>query len=72
MSAIRCRKKIEKLRAGLQLLDAQDRAPNKHTFFVDTDREVREFDPAKRLDTHPALLGMTSNRPKVIYSLSSA
>jgi len=59
------KKKIEKLRAGLQLLDSQDRAPNKHTFFVDTDREVREFDPAKRLDTHPSLLGMTSNRPKL-------
>ena len=60
-----CRKKIEKLRAGLQLLDSQDRTPNKHTFFVDTDREVKNFDLAKQLDTHPSLLGRTSNRLKV-------
>lgn len=59
------RKKIEKLRAGLQLLDSQDRTPNKHTFFVDTDREVKNFDPAKQLDTHPSLLGRTSNRLKM-------
>ena len=56
------RKKIEKLRATLQLLDAEDKEPNTHTFFVDSDREVKSFDPAQRLDTHPALLGRSYNR----------
>jgi len=59
------RKKIEKLRAGLQLLDAEDKAANTHTFFVDSDEQVRTFDPAKRLDTHPALLGRSYNRLKL-------
>jgi len=59
------RKKIEKLRAGLQLLDATDKAPNKHTFFVDSDSQVKNFDLAKELDTHPALLGRSYNRLKL-------
>merc|ERR1719204_2876629 len=59
------RKKIEKLRASLQLLDAEDRAPNKHTFFVDGEKEVKNFDLAKHLDTHPSLLARSSNRLKL-------
>jgi len=59
------RKKIEKLRASLQLLDAEDRAPNKHTFFVDSEKEVKNFDLAKHLDTHPSLLARSSNRLKL-------
>ena len=55
-------KKIEKLKASLHLLDAQDKPANTHTFFVDSDREKREFDVAKKLDTHPALLDRTYNR----------
>jgi len=59
------RKKIEKLRAGLQLLDEPNRAENKHTFFVDSESQVKAFDPATHLDTHPDLLARTSNRLKM-------
>ena len=70
-SIVCCRKKIEKLRASLQLLDAEDRAPNKHTFFVDSEKDVRNFDLAKHLDTHPSLLARSSNRLKVRVIQSS-
>jgi len=60
------RKKIERLQAGLHLLDESDRTePNKHTFFVDSQSEVTNFDLAKQLDTHPSLLAKTSNRIKM-------
>ena len=36
-----------------------------HTFFVDSDREKREFDLAKRLGTHPGLVGRAYNRPRL-------
>ena len=55
--------KIERLKSGLHLLDSS--ASNKHTFFVDSDREKREFDLAKRLGTHPGLVGRTYNRPRL-------
>ena len=55
-------KKIEKLKASLHLLDSSDKPANTHTFFVDSEREKREFDVAKKLDTHPALLDRTYNR----------
>lgn len=41
-----------------------DSTPNTHTFFVD-EGEEKEFDLAERLDTHPALLGRKSNRPRM-------
>ena len=37
----------------------------RHTFFVDSDREKREFDLAKRLGTHAGLVGRTYNRPRL-------
>lgn len=66
-------KKIERLRASLHLIDSpssfEDRpsshTKNTHTFFVDDEKEVASFDLAKHLDTHPSLLGRTSNRPKM-------
>lgn len=57
-------RKIEKLKSGLHMLDdSADKPKNKHTFFVDSKREVSTFDPAKRLNTHPKLLDRTYNRP---------
>ncbi|XP_030850729.1 probable U3 small nucleolar RNA-associated protein 11 [Strongylocentrotus purpuratus] len=57
-------KKIEKLKSSLHMLeDTEEKPKNKHTFFVDTVREANEFDPAKHLNTHPALLHRTHNRP---------
>jgi U3 small nucleolar RNA-associated protein 11 len=57
------RRKIEKLKSTLQLLDPQMRPPNTHTLFVDSDIEKRQLDIAERLDTDPAVLGRAVNRP---------
>ena len=59
------KKKIERLKASLHLLDTESKPANKHTFFVDSEKEKRHFDVAKMLDTHPELLGRTFNRPKL-------
>ncbi|XP_041352576.1 probable U3 small nucleolar RNA-associated protein 11 [Gigantopelta aegis] len=56
-------RKIEKLKSTLHLIDAEDKPKNKHTIFVDSEKEVKEFDPAKYFDTHPALLSRSYNRP---------
>lgn len=48
----------------LHMTDIAESTKNTHTFFVDED-EVKNFDLAKRLDTHPALLGRKSNRPRL-------
>jgi len=58
------RKKIEKLKSSLHLIDAETGAQRKHTFFVD--KKVKNFDVAKHLDTHPLLLlGRPSNRVRM-------
>lgn len=41
-----------------------DRPRRTHTFFVDTEEELKRFDPAAALDTHPALLDRVHNRPR--------
>lgn len=41
-----------------------DSTPNTHIFFVD-EGEEKNFDIAKRLDTHPALINRKSNRPRL-------
>ncbi|KAJ8289535.1 hypothetical protein GJAV_G00002410 [Gymnothorax javanicus] len=56
-------KKIERLKAELHLLDADGKQKNKHTFFVDTKKEVREFNLARHLNTAPELLDRVYNRP---------
>lgn len=57
-------KKIDKLHSQLHLLDASNNTKNKHTFFVDKE-EAKNFDIAKKLDTHPALLDRKINRPRL-------
>ena len=61
------KRKIERLQATLHMLDQPgDTGPkNKHTFFVDSKKEKREFDLAQRLGTHPDLVGRTYNRPRL-------
>jgi len=54
-------KKIEKLKKSLHLIDTKK--PNKHTIFVDSDKEAESFDVAKFFDTHPAFLDRAYNRP---------
>ncbi|XP_039596127.1 probable U3 small nucleolar RNA-associated protein 11 [Polypterus senegalus] len=58
-------KKIEKLKAELHLLDADGKQKNKHTFFLNTKKEVAEFDLAKHLNTAPELLDRVYNRPTI-------
>jgi Utp11 protein len=57
--------KIKRLQAELHMTDVANRIPNKHTFFVDNDEDAANFDVATRLDTHPALLGRRTNRPRL-------
>lgn len=57
-------KKIDKQQGQLHMIDAVNRIPNQHVFFVDNDNELKNFDVAKKLDTHPALLSRR-NRPKL-------
>merc|ERR1711990_1311234 len=64
------RKKIEKLKSSLHMIDADTTAPRKHTFFVD--KKVKDFDVAKHLDTHPLLLGRPSNRVRMADLISSS
>jgi len=56
------RKKIEKLKATIHLLDTEEVPKNTHIIFVDTEKDVRKANPAKMLDTHPSLLNRTFNR----------
>ncbi|XP_034553678.1 probable U3 small nucleolar RNA-associated protein 11 [Notolabrus celidotus] len=56
-------KKIERLKGELHLLDADSKQKNKHTFFVDTKKEVVSFDLANHLNTAPELLDRVYNRP---------
>ncbi|XP_033214429.1 probable U3 small nucleolar RNA-associated protein 11 [Belonocnema kinseyi] len=58
-------KKIEKLQSQLHLIDAANETKNKHIFFVEDETEVKNFDLAKKLDTHPALLSRRTNRPRI-------
>ncbi|XP_054257598.1 probable U3 small nucleolar RNA-associated protein 11 [Macrosteles quadrilineatus] len=55
-------KKIDKLQSQLHLIDEANTVKNSHVFFVDSENEVKEFDLAKRLDTHPDLIPRRTNR----------
>lgn len=57
--------KIKRLQAHLHMTDVADRTKNKHIFFVDNEQEMKNFDLAKRLNTHPALLNRKSNRLRI-------
>lgn len=56
-------KKIERLKGELHLLDADSKQRNKHTFFVDSKKEVQSFNLAKQLNTVPELVDRVYNRP---------
>ncbi|KAM5181864.1 putative U3 small nucleolar RNA-associated protein 11 [Mantella aurantiaca] len=56
-------KKIERLKSELHLLETEGRPENKHTFFMDTKKEVRNFDLAAKLNTAPELVDRVFNRP---------
>lgn len=54
--------KIKRLQSQLHMIDAANSIKNKHTFFVDSAKEAKNFDLAKHLDTHPSLLERRTNR----------
>ncbi|XP_064629489.1 probable U3 small nucleolar RNA-associated protein 11 [Lineus longissimus] len=56
-------RKISKLKSTLHMLDGDRKPKNKHTFFVNSKKEVSTFDPAKHLGTHPTSLDRIYNRP---------
>lgn len=55
-------KKIDKLQSKLHLIDEANTVKNSHVFFVGSKEEVKNFDLAKRLDTHPDLIARRTNR----------
>lgn len=57
-------KKITKLQSELHLVDSANQVRNNHVFFVDSKEEVKQFDLATHLDTHPALISRKTNRLK--------
>ena len=56
-------KKIEKLKSSLHLLDSDEKPKNKHIVFVDSKKEVKNFNAADYFKTHPSLVNRTYNRP---------
>lgn len=54
--------KIERLKSSLHLVENDTTPQNKHTVFVDTDKEVKDFDAAKHFGTHPSLVNRRFNR----------
>ncbi|KAM3958221.1 putative U3 small nucleolar RNA-associated protein 11 [Aphomia sociella] len=57
-------RRIDRLQSELHMTDVADSTPNTHIFFVD-EGEEKDFDLAKRLDTHPKLLARKCNRPRL-------
>ncbi|ESO00541.1 hypothetical protein HELRODRAFT_157327 [Helobdella robusta] len=57
------KKKIERLKASLQLFDIPYLPKNEHVIFLDSKREVETFDPAKYFNTLPELVNRSYNRP---------
>ncbi|XP_051575627.1 probable U3 small nucleolar RNA-associated protein 11 [Myxocyprinus asiaticus] len=58
-------KKIERLKSELHLLDVDEEKKNKHLFFVDSKKEVEDFDLATHLNTVPELVDRAYNRPTI-------
>ncbi|XP_047667733.1 probable U3 small nucleolar RNA-associated protein 11 [Tachysurus fulvidraco] len=56
-------KKIERLKSELHLLDVEGKPKNSHVFFVDTKKEVKDFNLATHLNTVPELVNRAYNRP---------
>lgn len=58
-------KKIDKLQSQSHMIDIANETQNQHIFFIEDSTEMKNFDLAKKLDTHPALLSRRTNRPKL-------
>ena len=53
---------MERLQESLHLIGVP--AQNRHTVFVEDEKEAAAFDPAAHFDTPAELLGRTFNRPR--------
>jgi U3 small nucleolar RNA-associated protein 11 len=58
-------KKVERLRATLHDLDGEPPAKRKHTIFVETKDDAKDFDVAQHFGTIPELAGRAFNRPRL-------
>lgn len=56
------KRRIEKIKASDHMIEAANHVPNSHVFFVDSEKDAKDFDLAKRLDTLPELLARRTNR----------
>ncbi|XP_076016909.1 putative U3 small nucleolar RNA-associated protein 11 [Genypterus blacodes] len=56
-------KKIERLKGELHLLTTGRKQTNKHTFYVESKKQVQSFNLAKHLNTAPQLVDRVYNRP---------
>lgn len=59
------RKKVQRMQSNLHMIDAANDIKNQHKFFADEASELKNFDLAKRLNTHESLLGRKTNRPQL-------
>lgn len=57
--------KIKRMQSELHMIDAANKVENTHKFFDDNGEEETNVDLAKRLDTHPSMLGRRTNRPRL-------
>lgn len=56
-------KRVEKMKKNLHGIGIGDKR-RKHTVFVDTEEEAKNFDAAEHFDTAPELIGRSFNRPR--------
>jgi U3 small nucleolar RNA-associated protein 11 len=54
--------KIDKLKKGLHFIQANIIKKNQHQIFVDTQKEIDEFNPVEHFDTVPELIERSYNR----------
>ena len=59
------KRKLDKLQSNLHLINSSDKPMNKHMIFVDSEKEKRNLDLAKHMETHPSLLGRKHNRTRL-------
>ncbi|XP_023944191.2 probable U3 small nucleolar RNA-associated protein 11 [Bicyclus anynana] len=57
-------RKIQRLQSQLHMTEVADSTPNTHIFYVE-EGEEKNFDVARRLDTHLSLINRKSNRPRL-------
>ncbi|KAL0101914.1 hypothetical protein PUN28_018459 [Cardiocondyla obscurior] len=60
-------KKIDKLQSQLHIIDAANKTQYQHILFLDNNTEMKNFDLAKKLNTHPTFLSRRTNRPTLSH-----